>query len=199
MDIVIETLELRRRAVRLEYITIGWMLIETSAIAAGIAAHSVALTGFGLDSVIELAAAGVVLWQLHEVDDHREHAAHRLIAGSLYALALYIALDSIYTLVGQERPEHSILGIAIAVGALAIMPSLATAKQRLGKQMGNSALVADSSESSLCAYLSGILLLGLGLNAAFGWWWADPVAALGIAGFALREGRAAWRGEDCCA
>jgi divalent metal cation (Fe/Co/Zn/Cd) transporter len=196
--IVVDTLALRKRALQLEYITIGWMVIETSAIIAGIAAHSVALTGFGLDSVIELASAGVVLWQLRGVDDHREHTAHRLIAASLYALAFYIVIESTFALVSQERPEHSILGIAIAVGALMIMPALARAKQRLGKQMGNAALIADSSESSVCAYLSGILLVGLVLNAALGWWWADPIAALGIAGFAFREGRAAWAGKECC-
>jgi divalent metal cation (Fe/Co/Zn/Cd) transporter len=174
------------------------MLIETLAIAAGIAAHSVALTGFGLDSVIEIGAAGVVLWQLSSADEGRIHTAHRLIGVSLYALAFYVAADSIYTLARQQQPEHSLLGIAIAVGALAIMPPLARAKQRLGGEMKNAALVADSSESSLCAYLSAILLVGLALNAAFGWWWADPVAALGIAGFAFREGREAWSGKDCC-
>ncbi|MEA2509011.1 MAG: hypothetical protein QOG21_1093 [Actinomycetota bacterium] len=174
------------------------MLIETVAIAAGIAAHSVALTGFGLDSVIEIGAAGVVLWQLRSVDDYRVHTAHRLIGASLYALAAYVAAESIYTLARQQQPEHSIVGIAIAVVALAIMPSLARAKKRLGGQMKNAALVADSSESSLCAYLSAILLAGLALNAAFGWWWADPVAGLGIAVFAFREGREAWAEKDCC-
>jgi divalent metal cation (Fe/Co/Zn/Cd) transporter len=194
----VSPLHQRRKAVTLEYLTIGWMLIETLAIAAGIAAHSVALTGFGLDSVIEIAAAGVVLWQLSSVDETRIHTAHRSIGISLYAVAAYIAADSIYTLARQQQPEHSFLGIAIAIGALAIMPPLARAKQRLGAQMKNAALVADSSESSLCAYLSGILLVGLALNAAFGWWWADPVAGLGIAGFAFREAREAWAGKDCC-
>ena len=194
----IGALEQRRKASRLEYLTIAWMLVETSAIVAGIAAHSVALTGFGLDSVIEIAAAGVVLWQLGSADEHRVHTAHRLIGASLYALAGYIAAESIYSLVSGERPEHSILGIAIAVVALMIMPALARAKRRLGAEMGNAALAADASESSLCAYLSAILLAGLVLNAAFGWWWADPVAGLGIAGFALREAREAWAGNDCC-
>jgi len=174
------------------------MVVETAAIAAGIAAHSVALTGFGLDSVIEIAAAGVVLWQLRSRDEHRAHTAHRLIAASLYALAGYIAADSIYTLARQQQPEHSVVGIAIAVAALAIMPVLARAKRRLGGQMGNPALVADASESSLCANLSAILLAGLVLNAALGWWWADPVAGLGIAVFALREGREAWAEKNCC-
>jgi divalent metal cation (Fe/Co/Zn/Cd) transporter len=192
------TLEQRRRAFRLEYLTIGWMLIETAAIAAGIAAHSVALTGFGLDSVIEIGAAGVVLWQFRSVDDHRVHRAHRLIGISLYALAGYIAAESIYSLARQDRPEHSFLGIVIAVVALIIMPLLARAKHRLGDEMGNAALSADASESSLCAYLSAILLAGLVLNAAFGWWWADPIAGLGIAAFAFREGREAWAGNDCC-
>jgi divalent metal cation (Fe/Co/Zn/Cd) transporter len=191
-------LEQRRKAFRLEYLTIGWMLIETAAIAAGIAAHSVALTGFGLDSVIEIGAAGVVLWQLSSADEQRVHTAHRLISISLYALAGYIAAESLYTLARQERPEHSVLGIVIALVALIIMPLLARAKQRLGHQMGNAALSADASESSLCAYLSAILLAGLVLNAAFGWWWADPVAGLGIAAFAFREGREAWAGNDCC-
>jgi divalent metal cation (Fe/Co/Zn/Cd) transporter len=188
----------RQRALRLEYLTIGWMLVESGAIGAGIVAHSVALTGFGLDSVIEIAAALVVLWQFGSADEGRVHTAHRLIGVSLYALAGYIAADSAYTLVTKDQPEHSLVGIIIAVLALLIMPSLARAKHRLGKQMGNAALVADASESSLCAYLSAILLVGLALNAAFGWWWADPVAGLGIAVFAFREGREAWAGHDCC-
>lgn len=188
----------REKAVRLEYLTIGWMAVEAAALAAGIAAHSVALTGFGLDSLIEIAAAGVVLWQLGSGDEHRIHTAHRLIGASLYALAGYIAADSVYTLVRQQQPEHSVVGIAIAVAALAIMPALARTKRRLGRQMGNPALVADASESSLCAYLSAILLVGLALNAALGWWWADPVAGLGIAVFAWREGGEAWAEKDCC-
>ncbi|MEA2507186.1 MAG: hypothetical protein QOH48_1804 [Actinomycetota bacterium] len=191
-------LDQRRRALRLEYITIGWMLVETAAIVAGIVAHSVALTGFGLDSVIEIGAAGVVLWQLGSADERRIHTAHRLISLSLYGLAAYISAESVYTLFRQERPEHSLLGIAIAAMALLIMPSIARAKRRLGKETGNAALVADASESSLCAYLSAILLVGLLLNAAWGWWWADPVAGLGIAAFAFREGRETWAGNDCC-
>jgi divalent metal cation (Fe/Co/Zn/Cd) transporter len=164
----IGVLDQRRKALRLEYITIGWMLVETAAIVAGIAAHSVALTGFGLDSVIEIGAAGVVLWQLGSADEGRIHTAHRLISLSLYGLAGYIGADSLYTLFRQERPQHSLLGIAIAAVALLIMPAIARAKRRLGKQTANAALLADASESSLCAYLSAILLLGLVLNVVGG-------------------------------
>lgn len=194
----LSALDQRRKALRLEYLTIGWMVVESGALAVGIAANSVALTGFGLDSLIEIGAAAVVLWQLNGTGEHRMHTAHRLIAASLFALAIYIAADSVYTLVRQEEPQHSLLGIVLALVALAIMPALARAKRRLGEEMNNPALVADSSESALCAYLSGILLAGLLLNAAFGWWWADPVAGLGIALFALREGREAWAEKEGC-
>jgi divalent metal cation (Fe/Co/Zn/Cd) transporter len=191
--------DLRSRALRLEYLTIAWMIVEaTVAIASGVAAGSVALTGFGLDSVIELAAAGVVLWQFSGVEEHRQHTAHRVIAVSLYALGAYITFDSIYTLVRHERPEHSLPGILVAVAALAIMPTLARAKRRIGRAMGNAAVIADSSESAVCAYMSAIVLVGLVANAALSWWWADPVAAFGIAAFAVHEGREAWKGEGCC-
>jgi divalent metal cation (Fe/Co/Zn/Cd) transporter len=189
---------LQAKALRLEYLTIAWMSIEAMvALISGIAAGSVALTAFGLDSVVELGAAGVVIWQFRGVTEEREHLAHRLIAVSLYALAAYVTADSFYTLVNHGHPENSPAGIAVTVAALIIMPLLARAKKRTGEEMGNAALVADSSESSLCAYLSAVALAGLLLNSLFGWWWADPVAALGIAAFAISEGREAWEGDHC--
>jgi divalent metal cation (Fe/Co/Zn/Cd) transporter len=193
-----ESVAQRRRALRLEYLTIGWMAIESLSVVIGIATNSVALTGFGLDSLIEIGAALVVVWQVNSTDIRRVHIAHRLIAASLYFLGIYIAADSILMLIRGEQAEPSLLGIVIALVALAMMPSLARAKRRLGAEMGNAALVADSSESALCASLSAILLAGLVLNAAFGWWWGDPVAGLGIAAFAFREGREAWTEKNCC-
>ena len=191
--------DLARRGLRLEYLTIGWNVLEgVVAIAAGIAAGSIVLVVFGLDSFIEVAAASVVVWELRGVDEDRERQALRLIALTFYALAAYVAVAATRDLILAERPHESLPGIVIAVLSLVVMPLLAWAKRRTGNRMGSSTLVADSAETLLCSYLSAILLAGLALNAAFGWWWADPIAAYGIAILAVREGWEAWRGDTCC-
>jgi len=182
----------------LEYATIGWMVVEASvAIASGLAAHSIALIGFGLDSVIELLAAAVVVWQLRGGDDERREArAIRFIGATFFVLAAYLVVEGIKDLATHARSEASAPGIVVAGAALVVMPLFAFAKLRTGKALGNRTLIADAAETAFCAWLSGAALIGLGLNAVFGAWWADPVAALVIAGFALREGLEAWRGEN---
>ncbi len=191
---------LLRRARWLAYVTIGWNVIEAVvAVAAGTAAGSLALVGFGIDSTIETLSAVVVLWRLNDVSDRREEPALKLIAVSFFLLAGYIGLQSIRDLVTASAPETSIAGIVVTGLSLVVMPLLARAKQRVGRRMGSRVVVADSVETWLCTYLSAIVLAGLVLNATLGWWWADPVAALGVASLALREGREAWEGGDeCC-
>jgi divalent metal cation (Fe/Co/Zn/Cd) transporter len=188
---------LSRRAFVLEGLTVAWNTIEAAvALVAGVVAGSIALLGFGLDSLVEIFAASVVIWQLRGVPEEREQRALRLIAVSFFALAAYVAIEAVRDLVIGAEPAESTVGIALAVASLAVMPSLALAKRRVGRRLANPALVADSTETLLCAYLSAILLVGLALNATVGWWWADPLAGLGIAGFAVREGREAWEGEE---
>jgi divalent metal cation (Fe/Co/Zn/Cd) transporter len=191
---------LTRRALRLEYLTIGWNAAEAAvALAAGLAAGSIALVGFGLDSVIEVFAASVVVWQMRgTVTRERDRQALRLIALSFYVLAAYVAAAALRDLVGGATPSESKVGIVMAILSLVFMQWLARLKRRTGEEMHSHTLVADSGETALCAYLSAILLAGLVLNATVGWSWADPVAALGIAVLALREGREAWRGDSCC-
>lgn len=187
-----------RRAVRLEYLTITWNAIEAVvAIAAGIAAGSIALVGFGFDSSIEGFAASVVVWQLRGAhDEERERRALRLIAITFFVLAVYVVFESVRNLVTNAEPETSVIGIGVAIVSIIVMPTLGFAKTRLAEKMGSAVLRADAAETFLCSWLSVILLSGLLLNASVGWWWADPVAALGIAWLALREGREAWSGTD---
>jgi divalent metal cation (Fe/Co/Zn/Cd) transporter len=190
---------LRRRGFWLEYASMAWMTAEAAiAITAGVIASSVALVGFGLDSVIEFAAAAIVVWQLHgegqELD--RETRAVRLIGVTFFALAAYLTVESIRDLAGHARPEQSISGLAVAAAALIVMPLLAVAKRRTGAALGNQTLIADSAESAFCALTSAAALLGVGLNAWLGWWWADPAAALVIAFLAVREGLEAWADAD---
>ena len=193
------TAQARRRGVRLELLTVGWNAVEAGvAIVAGIAASSVALVGFGLDSVVEVSAALVVLWQFLGIGEERERRALRLIGGSFFALAAYVAATSVYDLATGAEPETSKVGIVLTAVSLVVMPALAWAKRRAGRQMQSRTLVADSTQTQLCAYLSASTLAGLAANAAFGWWWADPLAALVIAVVAVREGREAWRGDTCC-
>ena len=188
---------LERRGVHLEWATIAWNSIEAAvAVASGVAAHSIALVAFGLDSAIEIFSATVTLWQLRGADEERERRATRLIGLSLFALALYVTVDSIWSLAHHAKPETSIPGVAIAAAALIVMPVLALAKRRVGRALANSTLLADSVETLLCAAFSGTALLGVGLNAALGWRWADPISALALAALALREGREAWSGEE---
>lgn len=191
---------LLRRGVLLARLTIAWNVVEAVvAVGAGIAAGSIALVGFGLDSLIEVFAAAVVLWELRDRHGEREARALRLIAGSFFVLALYVTVEAVWDLTGGREAETSPVGIGLAAVSLAVMPALAVAKRRVGEAVGSRVLVADSKETLLCAWLSLILLAGLGLNASVGWWWADPVAALGIAALAVREGREAWEesaGDD---
>jgi len=194
------TAALARRALRLEYLTIGWNAIEAGvALTAGIGAGSIALIGFGLDSVVEVFAACVVVWQMRgAMTVERDHSALRLIALSFYLLAAYVTVNALRDLIGGAEADGSTVGIVMAVLSLAVMQWLARAKRRTGEAMHSHTLVADASETALCAYLSAILLAGLVLNATVGWGWADPVAAIGIAILAVREGREAWRGDRCC-
>lgn len=190
---------LERTALWLAYATIAWNAIEAVvAIASGIIAGSVALVGFGLDSVIEVGSAVVVAWQFRGISEEREARALRLIAISFFALAAYIAFDSARALLGGDRSDTSVAGIVIAALSLVVMPLLAWAKRRTAVALGSRTVAADSRQTMLCTYLSAVLLAGLALNALFGWWWADPLAALAIAGVAANEGREAWRGDDCC-
>lgn len=168
------------------------------AIYAGAQASSVALIGFGLDSVVEASSGLIILWQFsHVLPESRERQALRYIGASFYALAAYVLVESLRTLMNRDAPEQSTLGIGIAALSLVIMPWLSAAQRRTGRELGSSAVVADSQQTLLCTYLSAVLLLGLVLNAQLGWWWADPVAGLVIAAVAVREGREAWRGEAC--
>jgi divalent metal cation (Fe/Co/Zn/Cd) transporter len=189
---------LRRRAFRLEYASIAWMSAEAAvAVTAGILARSIALTGFGLDSLIELAAAAIVLWQLRgEVaGQDRDTRAVRVIGVTFFALAGYLTADSIWELVAGKRPAPSPAGLSIAAAALFVMPGLALAKRRTGQLLGSHALIADSAETAFCALTSAAALLGVGLNAAAGWRQADPIAGLIIAAFAVREGLESWANE----
>lgn len=192
---------LRRRGLLLEYLTIGWNVVEAAvAIAAGLAASSIALVGFGFDSTIEVAAASVVVWQFRAelrggIDEERQHRALRLIAMTFFLLAGFVTFEALRTLVAQETPDRSSVGIVLAALSLVAMPALAWFKRRTALQMGSRTLLADSAETFLCAWLSAILLGGLVLNSTLGWWWADPIAALGIACLAVREGVEAWKGD----
>ena len=190
-----EQARLRRRGFALEYATMAWMVAEAAvAITAGVLASSIVLIGFGLDSVIEFFAAIIVVWQLRgEVaGQQRETRAVRLIAVTFFALAAYLAAESIHDLVTRARPGESIAGLAVAAAALIVMPVLAVAKRRTGQAMGNRTLVTESAETFFCAYTSAAALAGVGLNTMLGWWWADPAAALVIAALAVKEGLEAW-------
>ena len=182
----------------------AWHLIEFAiALAAGIAAGSVALIGFGLDSLIELAAGGVVIWLFsggRGASAHAERSAQQLIAASYALLVAYIAVEAIRDLAGAHHPEVSWVGIGLAAFTAPTMPLLARAKRTVGQKLNSSATVSEAGQNMICAYLSLALLVGLLANALFGWWWADPAAALVIAAVAAREGIESWRGDncDCC-
>lgn len=179
--------------------TIAYNVIEAViAITAGTVASSAALIGFGLDSVVEVLSAAAVAWQFAAPDPHRrERVALRLIAASFFGLALVVTIDAARALLGLVRPEHSPVGIALAAVSLAIMPLLSWLERRTGTELGSASAVADSKQTLICSYLSAALLVGLLLNSLLGWAWADSVAALAIAAFAVREGIEAWRGEAC--
>ena len=153
----------------------------------------IALIGFGLDSVIEFFAAAIVVWQLR---GERETRAVRIIGITFFVLAAYLTAESILALISHAKPEQSVLGLAVTAAALLVMPSLAWAKQRTGQALGNRTLIADAAESAFCAFTSGAALIGFGLSAWLGWWWADPAAALVIAVLAVREGLEVWEDDD---
>lgn len=183
---------------RLEYLTIGWNSLEAiAAIGAGIIAGSIALIGFGFDSIIEVSSGAVLLWRLVS-GEHRERLALKLVGISFLALAAYVTFDAGKSLILREPPDESFIGIAIAALSMVVMPLLARAKRKVAASLDSRAMLADSRQTDICAYLSAILLAGLGLNALFGWWWADPVAALVMIPIIAKEGVEALRGETCC-
>lgn len=183
-----------RRAIALEIFTLSWLTIEASvAVVTGVSAKSVALLAFGIDSVIEFVAAMMVLRAFRTehagraaVD--RERGALRVIGVTFFLLAAYIVVDAAYTLLTASKPDSSTAGVAVTAAALLVMPVLGASKRRTGNALGSSILVADGAESLFCAYLSGTVLIGLLLNTALGWWWADPAAALAVAPLVIREG-----------
>jgi len=196
---------LLERGVRLEYMAVGWNLVEGAiAVAAALASGSVALLGFGIDSLVESISGSVLVWRLRaeaagdrdeEAIERIERRAERLVGGSFFALAAYIVFDAITSLVNQERPDASPVGIALTAISTGAMLWLARAKRRTAADLGSRALAADAEQTQACWYLSVVVLAGIGLNALFGWWWADPLAALGVSLILLREGLEAWSGE----
>nr|WP_020659785.1 cation transporter [Amycolatopsis benzoatilytica] len=191
---------LHRRVRWLVAATITYNVVEAVvAVSAGTIASSTALVAFGLDSVAEVLSAVAVAWQFSGADpEHRERAALRAIAVSFFLLAAYVTGDALWSLFGGGEAEHSTAGIVLAAVSLAVMPVLSGAQRRAGRELGSASAVADSKQTLLCTYLSGVLLVGLLVNTLFGWYWADPAAALVIAAVAVKEGREAWRGEHCC-
>ncbi|MBT8159215.1 MULTISPECIES: cation diffusion facilitator family transporter [Arthrobacter] len=180
---------------------IGYNLFEAIvAIAAGAASGSAALIGFGLDSVVEVASAAVIFWQFGVVDhERREKAALRMVAGLFFVLAAYLSVTSVVKLLGVQEPVESPVGMALTALSLLVMPLLSYGQRRAGHELGSRSAVADSKQTLLCTYLSAVVLVGLAVNALFGWAWADPVAALVIATVAVKEGVDAARGDACCA
>ncbi|TDO07352.1 cation efflux family protein [Mycobacterium sp. BK086] len=193
--------QLTRRIRLLVAATIAYNVVEAAvALTEGTRVSSTALIGFGLDSLIEVSSAAAIAWQFSAEDpETREKTALRIVAFSFFALAIYVAVESVLALVGLQEPRHSPIGIGLAALSLAIMPVLSLAQRRAGRELGSLSAVADSKQTLLCTYLSVVLLVGLLLNALAGWWWADPIAAIVIAGVAAREGLQAWRGDTCCA
>jgi divalent metal cation (Fe/Co/Zn/Cd) transporter len=193
------------RGLFLEYASLGYNALEAIVgIAFGLAASSVALIGFGLDSVVEASSAAILVWRLRaerfggRTSEEVERRAVRLVALAFFALASYVGVRAIVDLVVGAEPEESIPGIALAVVSLVVMPLLVRAKRSAAENLGSRSLAADSKQTALCTVLSGFLLVGLAANAALGWWWADPLAGLAIAAFAVREGVELWTTEDFC-
>jgi divalent metal cation (Fe/Co/Zn/Cd) transporter len=195
-----ERARLGRRAQTLAGASVAYNVLEAVvAIAAGVVAGSVALVGFGLDSVVEVSSGLIILWQFHHrLPESRERQALRLMALSFFALAAYVTFESARALLFGGETDASPVGIGLATASLVIMPFLSWAQRRTGRALGSNAVVADSTQTLLCTYLSAVLLVGLVLNATLGWSWADPLAGLVIAAIAVREGVEAWRGEGCC-
>jgi divalent metal cation (Fe/Co/Zn/Cd) transporter len=197
-----DRLRYERRARLLAWLGITWHFVEfLIALLAGLAAGSIALIGFGADSLIEAIAGFVVVWLFtgrRIGSSHAERRAQQMIAISFYVLALYVGIEALRTLINADHPATSWVGIALAAFTALTMPLLARAKRQVATKLGSAAAVKEASQTSLCAYLSIALLIGLGANALLGWWWADPIAALAIAAVAFQEGRESWRGEGCC-
>ncbi len=202
---IVARTELVRRGLRLNWATIGYNALEAIvSIAAGVVAGSVALIGFGVDSVIELTASGAAQWRLRIDDDvarreRVERLSLRIIGACFLALAAYVAFESLETLIGRDAPDRSVVGVVILSLSAIVMPVLARAKRRVAGALQSRALTADATQTSLCAYLSVIALVGVGLNTAIGWWWADPVAALAMVPIIAKEGIDGIRGESACA
>ena len=196
-----ERRRLGRRAQLLAGASVTYNVVEAViAISAGVVAGSVALVGFGLDSVVEVSSGLIILWQFrHRLPETRERHSLRLLAFSFFALAAYVAFESVQGLVTGANPHTSAVGIGLAIASVIIMPFLSWAQRRTGKALGSNAVVADSTQTLLCTYLSVVLLVGLLLNATLGWSWADPIVGLVIAAVAAREGVQAWQGKGCCA
>jgi len=200
--------DLLTRALRLEFLTVGWNLVEgVVAVAAALAAGSVALLGFGIDSFVESASAGVLIWRLRAEQtrggvsksiEELDERAQRLVGVTLFLLAAYVGFDAVHAIWAGERPNASVVGIAVTTLSIGVMWSLAREKRRTAHRLGSRALEADSFQTTACWWLSIIVLAGVGLNALFGWWWADPVAALGMVYLLVREGREAWNADRCC-
>jgi divalent metal cation (Fe/Co/Zn/Cd) transporter len=183
---------------QLEYFTLGWNLIEAAvAVGAGLFAGSIALLGFGIDSLIESLSGGILLWRLQRAQIERDRPALILVGISFFLLASYVAVEAATSLLRREQPEISVVGIVLSVVSLIAMPLLARAKRRVAARLESRALYADSRQTDICAYLSAVLLGGLLLNAFFGWWWADPVAALAMVPIIAREGVEAFQGDKC--
>ncbi|TDK89946.1 hypothetical protein EUA03_10175 [Mycolicibacterium mucogenicum] len=193
--------QLARRIRWLVAATISYNVIEAVvALSEGTRVSSAALVGFGLDSVIEVSSAAAVAWQFAGADpEAREKTALRVIAFSFFALAAYVTIDAIRALLGFGEAQYSTIGIVLAVASLIVMPVLSYTQRRAGRELGSRSAVADSKQTLLCTYLSAVLLIGLLVNSILGWSWADPIAALVIAGIAVKEGVNAWRGDACCA
>jgi divalent metal cation (Fe/Co/Zn/Cd) transporter len=201
-----EDRRLRRWAWWLTALTIGWNSLEAViAIISGLLAGSIALMGFGLDSVVEVSSALVIAWRLsrqgedHAANERAEKRAVRLIAVSFFAIAAYVTYDAVTTLLGLgDKPEHSGVGLILVALSVVVMPVIAWAKRRVAAGLDSVALKADAAETQLCTYLSAVVLLGLGANSLFGFWWMDPLAGLAVAGLALKEGSEAWTSGDLC-
>ena len=196
--------DLVRRGLRLQCFSIAWNFCETMlSIAAGVLSRSTALIAFGADSLIEMASALAVVWRLHRDRDqtHRDRAERtslRMVGACFIALAIYVTCESGFALLRHEAPEQSFLGIGVAIGSLIAMPLLAGAKRRVAADIGSNAMRSDAKQADFCAYLSGLLLVGLLFNAVFDWWWADPSASLVMVPIIFSEGVAGLKGRNCC-
>ncbi len=199
-----EKAALIKKALLINWVLIVYNVIEAVAsVTFGIRAESIALVGFGLDSIIEVSSAAILVWRLShkgtlEEESKKDKKALFLVGITFFLLAAYIGYESVLKLWHSNKPEASLAGVIIATFSVLIMPSLGLAKRKIARQIGSKALEADAMETIICSYLSGVLLVGLALNWLFGWWWADPVAGLAMIYFLVKEGREAISGDDCC-